>query len=82
MPIQTNPVQTLNLVSIKKAIQTLSKQGKKLTNVTAGGNSYVSSQPVAGDIDEGSEIYWNDSGTMKKVEKIGGTLYYTTLTAL
>ena len=82
MPIQTNPVRTLNLFSIKKAVEKLSRDGKKLTNVTQSGNTYVSSQPTVNDLDEGAEVYWLDSGTMKKVEKIGGTLYSTTLTAL
>ena len=82
MPIQTSKVNSLNLFSIKRAIETISRNGKKLTNVTESGNTYVSSQPSVNDLDEGAEVYWLDSGTMKKVEKIGGNLYSTTLTAL
>ena len=80
MPLQINPVTSLNLFRVKGNFQTIGREGFKLTNPSNTDNLYVTSAPTVDDMDEGSAMFSVVGGVYKIHFKIGGVIKSATIT--
>lgn len=72
MPILTPRVNSLNLFSIKRAIESISRNAITLKNPSESGNLYVAALPDVAEWKEGDAMFADDSGTTKLVFKMKG----------
>ena len=79
MPIRTSKVNSLNLFSIKRAIETISKNAITL-KTPGGGDMFLGSLPSVAEWSEGDAMFANDGGTMKLVFKMNALRHTLSLT--
>ena len=80
MPIRTNKVHSLNLFSIKRAIEKLSNSSLNLQNPSGTDKLYVTTEPGTDDLAEGQAVYYVNGEDSKLYVKINGAIKSATLT--
>ena len=79
MPIRTNKISSINLNSLKRAIETLSRSAVNLQNPGGTDKLYVKSVPGAGDLAEGQQVYYYDGTNYRVYIKLNGVVKNWTL---
>ena len=80
MPIRTGKISSINLNSLKRAIEKLSRNAVNLQNPGGTDKLYVTSVPGAADLAEGQQVYYYDGTNYRVYIKLNGAIKTWTLT--